>query len=127
MTINFKKQFIYTLEHLYGARFEWRLLGAAGAITLWANASNKVDVGIYGGIEKHSCTPPRGSHDAPSPLTCEVLGNRPCWHDGSSLYFEENVKPSWRFPATPEDHARMFAICEEWYISHFCPNDDDDT
>jgi hypothetical protein len=74
-------------------RHEWSLSNGKGAISIWASYLNVLGFeSWYGGIERHGAAPPKHNPDeAPSQEHCHLL-NGPCWHDGSSLQFENQIK-----------------------------------
>ena len=76
------------LEHL------WILSGEHGAVHIWAGLSEWDGRFEWrGGIECHYASAPEYMDaDKPSHEHCWILG-KPCWHDGSSLYFSENIAP----------------------------------
>ncbi len=75
-----------------------------GAIHFWVTDNGFADEHrldrFYGGIESHYTRWSRPEYfEAKDPTNdpCDVLGGgQPCWHDGSSLYAEENLIPLWR-------------------------------
>ena len=72
----------------------WSLTNDDGGIHISANLSEwRGSQEWMGGCETHYANPPdyMAGH-GPSNEHCWVLG-KPCWHDGSSLYFSENVAP----------------------------------
>ena len=101
----------------------WFLQGEQGAVHVWATAapeSNLFSHYHYGGIEVHHKTPPDYMEDRePSHERCWIL-DAPCWHDGSSLQFEEAVAPA--LPASdlmgPDDHRLVLQTLKSWYKSH---------
>ncbi len=101
----------------------WFLRGEQGAVHIWATvAPDRSYYGHYhyGGIEMHFKSPPKYMEDhKPSHEHCWVL-NGPCWHDGSSLQFEENVAPL--LPETDLmtslDHSMILETLISWYKSH---------
>lgn len=72
----------------------WTLANEAGGIHISANIHDFQGSREWsGGCETHyvKC-PDYMDPDKPSHDHCWVLGG-PCWHDGSSLYFSENIAP----------------------------------
>lgn len=98
----------YAVNVPEGMAWTYRAIVKAGRVThLWSLANE--DGGIHisasisewsdgarewlGGCETHYAKcPDYMDPDKPSHEHCWVLG-APCWHDGSSLYFSENVAP----------------------------------
>jgi hypothetical protein len=74
----------------------WAITGDRGAIHVNAYYSEHPKLGRewYGGIEAHSPINQSEYGDGkPSHEHCWLL-NGPCWHDGSSLQFSEEIAPS---------------------------------
>lgn len=88
----------YKFEILYAdtpnKRFIWSVVGPCGGIHIWGQFIEESSFGekCYGGIEIHSNNPLYGDEDEPSQKDCWLIKG-PCWHDGSSLYFSENIQP----------------------------------
>jgi hypothetical protein len=74
-------------------RHDWIASGEYGAIGIWAEPSTPgYGERWYGGVEGHSRTPAEYQDAAkPSQELCWLL-LAPCWHDGSSLQFSEQVE-----------------------------------
>lgn len=72
----------------------WSLANVAGGIHISASICEFQGSREWlGGCETHYAkAPDYMDPDKPSHPHCWVLG-APCWHDGSSLYFSENVAP----------------------------------
>jgi len=89
---------VWTYQAVYrGGRIThlWSLADKTGGIHISANVMEWTSGGRdwIGGCETHYAAPPDYMKaDKPSHEHCWVLGG-PCWHDGSSLYFSENVAP----------------------------------
>lgn len=84
----------------------WSLADKTGGIHISANISSWSDGSRQwlGGCETHYAKcPDYMSPNKPSCEHCWVLGG-PCWHDGSSLYFSENVAPFLPNPWEGEPH-----------------------
>lgn len=87
-----------------GERNSWAVVGQKGSLELWYVKIDGIDYlgddAIYGRLEWHS----RDGNGEPSHTNCDLnKGN--CWHDGSSLAFdnyrylfndEENLTPEER-------------------------------
>lgn len=78
-------------------RHIWTLKGPNGAIHVWAaehskDLASRFSERYYGGVETHSPTQLYGSDTQSSHENCWLLGG-PCYHDGTSLYFSENIAP----------------------------------
>jgi hypothetical protein len=75
-------------------RHDWIASGGHGAINIWAEPHSTRSYGErwFGGIECHSPKPLYESdNDKPHHELCWLL-LKPCWHDGSSLQFSEQVE-----------------------------------
>lgn len=76
----------------------------------------------FGGIEVHRLTPPDyGDQENPSHDHCWLL-NAPCWHDGTSLGFSEQVAHC--LPLEGDDmglsqHQYVTQVMLRWFRSHF--------
>ncbi len=84
----------------------WSLANEDGGIHISANISEWTRGGRewMGGCETHYAKcPDYMDPDKPSHEHCWVLGT-PCWHDGSSLYFSENVAPMLPDPWSTKPH-----------------------
>lgn len=106
-------------------RHDWSLIGDSGAINVWAQPAG--DAAIfnepwYGGVEVHHATRPDYLSEAASHDLCWLL-LKPCWHDGSSLFFSERIGP---FLPTPTcdpigsnvTHTRVLHHLNDWFQSH---------
>lgn len=86
-------------DRLMGPTWRYFARGARGAVEFWvrdrgADFDREYGERYYGGIEVHS----NESTDGVSPpdhLRCYANGERPCWHDGSSLAATEQWIPMW--------------------------------
>ena len=104
----------------------WCLIGDAGAIHIHASLSEWDGRKEWiGGIECHFASaqdymdPEKPSHDH-----CWLLG-KPCWHDGTSLGFSEQVAPMLPFPHNPDPHAMhasahgyVDGVLRRWFRGH---------
>jgi hypothetical protein len=76
----------------------------------------------YGGVEVHSPKPMYDFGDGkPHHENCWLL-KAPCWHDGSSLYFSENIEPMIRgYEGNMPPHITEYinSILHDWYGSKF--------
>lgn len=83
----------------------WSLANKDGGIHISANVTPfRGQREWMGGCETHYAKcPDYMDPDKPSHEHCWVLG-APCWHDGSSLYFSENVAPMLPSPWDTEPH-----------------------
>lgn len=92
-----------------GMCFTYRAVIRAGHVThIWTLANEKGGIHVsaqisrfstseygewLGGAETHyAAAPDYMDASKPSHEHCWILGG-PCWHDGSSLYFSENIAP----------------------------------
>ncbi len=82
----------------------WVLTGPAGGIHVdaWETDSSWRDEHWMGGIECHSPSRPEYGTEKPSHQHCWVI-HKPCWHDGSSLQFSEQIAPYLNSPGTSFD------------------------
>ena len=73
--------------------YSYELIGAKGGLHVHVSGPHKYDDADHwsAGIEVHSRTPMNGD-EAPSHDHCWLL-ECPCWHDGSSLYAQEQYLP----------------------------------
>lgn len=89
----------------------WWIKGLGGGIHIWARKVQPEGwpTEWIGGVEVHYAAAPddSGWFDpyAPSHSDCWLL-NGPCWHNGTSLYFEERIAP--RMPHPDAGHANDF-------------------
>ena len=74
-------------------RHDWIAHGTLGAINIWAEPTAPTwrDEHWFGGIECHSAERQDYMSEKPSHELCWLL-LKPCWHDGSSLQFSEQVE-----------------------------------
>lgn len=101
----------------------WTAVGERGGVHIHATPSPLKfhDEEFYGGIEVHSRKQVYVGDKEPSQAHCWLLDG-PCWHDGSSLYFSENIEPMLRHKDGQFGdgiHEYMKTILAEWYRSHF--------
>lgn len=71
--------------------YQWSITGSRGGIHVhgwWSESSFRSD--WLGGIEGHSPTRREYDSEEPSHEHCWLL-HGPCWHDGSSLQFNEQI------------------------------------
>lgn len=92
----------------------WGLTGPRGGIHVnaWESTGGFRDERWYGGIEGHS--PVRRDYDSekPSHEHCWLI-EKPCWHDGSSLQFSEQIAPYLTPPGKPfteSDHIDVLYV-----------------
>ena len=106
-------------------RHIWSVKSPKGACHIWAveNPPNMPFYGelYYGGIEIHSPTPMYG--DAPPHHEKCWLLDAPCWHDGSSLQFSEQIEPILRLELNGEFsqsvHSYILEVCFRRYQDCF--------
>jgi len=104
----------YLSTHHYDTEHQmhvWTVVGEKGALHLWAEKSASCYAfnrcGWFGGLEIHRTEPSEyQKNDPPHHEDCWLLCG-PCWHDGSSLVFDEVWLPFWQ--ARPDDHERVLA------------------
>jgi hypothetical protein len=82
----------------------WSLRGERGGIHVnaWPSSTPSFGCEWSGGIEGHSPVPREYDRGTPSHEHCWLLGG-PCWHDGSSLQFSEQIAPYLPNPGEPLD------------------------
>jgi hypothetical protein len=92
----------------------WWIKSEAGGVHIWARQAKLEGFASewIGGVEVHYAKAPDGGWfdpEQPSQAPCWLLDGRPCWHDGSSLYFSERIAPSLPYPeaAQANDYDRM--------------------
>lgn len=110
-------------------RHIWTLVGPNGAVHVWAEPTkpeftNRWGEAFFGGIEIHSKKRLYGD-GAPDHPDCWLL-KCPCWHDGSSLQFSEQVEPTLRRSPVPFPdaiHEFVNSILFDWYQHHFTAED----
>ena len=114
----------YHSENEREPRHVWTAVGASGGVHIWATEKSDDMVRsfggrFYGGIECH-WRKPRYDTAGPDHDNCWLL-NGPCWHDGSSLYFDENIEPmlgSIRGADVPDSiHEYLKSELFDWYYS----------
>lgn len=94
----------FRYEYRYTTRIEichtYILEGEKGGAHFWARTRSDAEgPRHYGGLEFHS----RIGDGAPDHHACWVTGSA-CWHDGTSLYAEENLIPRWLAARDQDDH-----------------------
>lgn len=89
---------VFNFSRHDNGRLVWTCVGPKGAYHIWAqivppeNQSALIDF-CYGGVEVHYPSKPYDfSPDDPPIKNCWLTGCD-CWPDGSSLQFEEQIKP----------------------------------
>jgi len=88
----------------------WSLNGPNGGIHVqaWETSGGWRDERWIGGIEAHAPT----GEGKPSHEHCWLIG-KPCWHDGSSLQFSEQIAPYLAPPGQPfteHDHLDVLRV-----------------
>jgi len=111
-------------------RHMWTVVGDNGGVHIWAEPhreefAEKWGERFYGGVEIHSKVNIHSYGDGkPDHEECWLLGG-PCYHDGSSLFFSENIEPFIRHAGVPfgnNVHEYMNTYLHDWYQSHFGRN-----
>lgn len=92
----------------------WALNGPRGGIHVdaWEDTGGWRDARWMGGIEGHSPTRREYDSEKPSHEHCWLLGG-PCWHEGSSLQFSEQIAPYLTEPGKPfteSDHIDVLHV-----------------
>lgn len=105
----------------------WILSGERGAI----HAHCTRDISNYrqewlGGIECHYAEPPDYMRDKePSHELCWLI-HKPCWHDGTSLGFSEQIAPylsSHTNAFDESDHTCVLSVMRHWYEANLASAD----
>jgi hypothetical protein len=102
------------------ARYVWAVKGERGGVHVWAQSMCDEAAKIsgsryYGGIEVHRATPHEYDNPAePSHDECWLIG-KPCWHDGSSLQFSEQVLPMIERMGVEAVASYCLSIARAWY------------
>lgn len=110
-------------------RHDWCLIGEAGAINIWAEPGSLRGWDRWlGGVECHWASPPDYYEgQAPHHENCWLI-EKPCWHDGSSLYFSERIVPMLPEPTGKQmdgsENDRMLYILRDWFDDKFAPQGD---
>lgn len=86
-------------------RHHWELVGANGALHF--HATYYADHQTSCGLEVHRIE----GDGAPHHINCPLTGGR-CWHDGTSLYAEEELWPLIKEYLKTGDHETIFRILE---------------
>lgn len=113
---NNKTRSWYRYEVKFGQQQHmWCVVTARGGVHVWASQykpSKDAPPEYTGGIEVHYRTPPSYMADQPPSHDECFLLKAPCWHDGSSLQFEERWLPMFN-PERPIDllyHVELEAL-----------------
>lgn len=98
-------------------RFTWAIVGPAGAFHIWAQLVDKETASIlhdtmYGGIEVHYKKKPYDFSPDEAPIKNCWLTGCDCWPDGSSLQFEEQIKPIIEHGIDNPEQFNDFMFCE---------------
>jgi hypothetical protein len=112
-----------------GNRYSWSVHDDRGGIEAWVTENVEVRRLMFctGGVETHYATRPkdfyRDDDGEPCHDRCPVLDGEPCWHDGSSILFNEMFEAAWvrcgRNPYDPEFLAEMRQKLTEFHDSTF--------
>ena len=105
------------------AHYVWGVRGKMGGVHVWAQRMNDQAAEIsgcryYGGIEVHRATP--SEYDDPTKpdhYECWFI-NGPCWHDGSSLQFERQIKPMIQNIGIENVASYCLSVARAWYRDH---------
>ena len=104
----------------------WTLVGPLGAVHIWAapQPESPFKSGeFYGGVECHFPAPPSEYSPQEAPICDCWLTGKPCWPDGSSLAFTDNIEPFLRHARRPFPdgvHSYINNILLDWYEVQFC-------
>lgn len=101
-------------------QWQWWCRNELGGVHIWASKHTYKDgfVEYMGGVEVHYATPPEhadycGHHD-----DCWLLKG-PCWHDGSSLWFRENLADQMLRFGPDAMQERIYGELRYWHRSKF--------
>lgn len=101
----------------------WMLVNETGAIHVsarWSSFDGRSE--WLGGIECHYASPPDYYSDTPPHHErCWIL-QKPCWHDGTSLGFSEQIAPylpSHTHAFDESDHMSVLSVMKHWHRQHF--------
>lgn len=115
-----------------GDRHFWFAKGDMGAAHIWAVQHDPKRAASYGekywgGIECHSPKPiyEHSEESKPHHDNCWLLEG-PCWHDGSSLQFSDEIEPMLRdCECVREMDEYLFGILRDRYHAWFCRTEED--
>lgn len=109
----------------------WTLANETGAIHIhgWHYEGTAFGREWMGGVETHSAKPFDYSNEKPDHECCWLLG-KPCWHDGTSLYFSERIAPMLEGidpnAAMPDHiHGYMLSELKYWFRTHLAQVEDE--
>ena len=97
------------------SREELAVVGSLGAVQVWREF-DKTRSKYYGGVEVHM----RHGAGEPDQSYCSLLGG-PCWHDGSTMAFEERRwNAEWKYTDEyPDNYESLFAQLVAEYEKQF--------
>ena len=105
-------------------RHVWSVKNERGGLHVWAHQHDddyrmKWGQRYWGGIEMHSPRPlHEGQEGKPHHDKCWLLGV-PCWHDGSSLQFDEQIEPILSDDICGQDHSFVFDLLRRRHAYYF--------
>lgn len=119
-------QYDYALWNDEGCkpRHVWSVVGEKGGVHIWASEqsaefASRFGDRFYGGVECHWRNPQYSGCEV-SQHSCWLLKG-PCYHDGSSLYFSDNIEPMLRCiegeTVSEGIHEYLKAELADWYRS----------
>lgn len=115
----------YELIERFGNRVHsWSIEGRDGAINIHVTINDNQEHRTYGGVEVHSRT--ALGDRPPDHHYCQYTGGH-CWHDGSSLWVEENIVPyikGYKEEFSLAVHEHMWGECKGWYTNRFITTED---
>ena len=122
-----KYRYTYKLAPRFGNwGHVWKLIGRWGGLHLHITDFGAEHAEKYGdrysaGLEVHYRVPPKHMNDQPPSFDhCDLI-ECPCWHDGTSLYPQENILPIWLI--SPNDHEGMFRLLARYADERFAEFD----
>lgn len=103
-----------------GLRHIWSAKNEKGGVHIWAvrHKDKRMGERYWGGIEVHSPTPMHEGQDEPHNDPCWLLEG-PCYHDGSSLQFSEQIEPVLGHEIGQSDHDYVFSILRSRHAYYF--------
>jgi len=118
-----------TRHEIQDGRYCWYLKGEDGAVHVWFRIlpfAYGEDPRFRGGIDIHRKEPVNPEIDHPTP-DCWLLGGS-CYHDGSTIWFEENLKPRLQYhsPFDPVLISSIQNTLHSWYNLHVRKQNDNE-
>jgi hypothetical protein len=110
----------HTCEPRFGSTtYTWQVVGPVGGVHFHVSIHDEGKYEPSCGLEyHHSARAGMYGDQAPHHLNCQVIGE-PCWHDGTSLYANENLWPMIEGYMRRCEHKQIFRILEGEYVRRF--------